>query len=187
MNQGAQLPYQRLGERLKLLREGKNESLALVSEAVEIAENDLKQFEHGANRPSEEILILLLNHFDVEESHANELWQLAGYSGAPGRAHIHDDNDFAASSNDDFSVQQKMMMIMVDPRVMYSDGVEAVAGDQGVVLNFSQTNGPGGAPLVVSRVGMSKEQAGLLLGVLNKVLNNKGNNPPRRLGQGNSK
>ena len=68
------------------------------------------------------------------------------------------------------NAMQRTLMVMVDPRIIYSDGVEAVAGDRGVVLNFSQTNGPGGKPLTVSRVGMSREQAQMLMSVLHQVL-----------------
>ena len=77
-----------------------------------------------------------------------------------------------------------MMMVMVDPRIMYSDGVEAVAGDRGVVLNFSQVNGPNGQPLTVSRIGMSREQAQMLMGVIHQVLYDMDNPAKRRLTDG---
>lgn len=181
-------PYQYLGERLKKLRESKAETLADVSEAVEIAPTDLKEFEQGRDRPSEDILLLLFNHFDVEEPHANELWKLAGYDGQPdmictnpAHNHAHDDH----SVDDDMNAAaQKTLMVMVDPRVMYSDGVEAVAGDRGVVLNFSQTNGPGGKPLTVARLGMSREQAQMLMGVLHQVLYDFDNQNGKQLGDG---
>jgi transcriptional regulator with XRE-family HTH domain len=190
MSNSAETPYRYLGERLKKLRESKSETLTDVSEAVEIAPADLKEFEQGHDRPSEDILLLLFNHFDIEELHANELWKLAGYEGQPDMvctnpAHDHSEDDHAADSDDMTAAVQRTLMVMVDPRIMYSDAVEAVAGDRGVVLNFSQTNGPGGKPLTVARIGMSREQAQLLMGVLHQVLydfDNRGDS--KQLGDG---
>lgn len=175
MSNSTGTPYQSLGERLKKLRESKSETLTDVSEAVEIAPTDLNQFELGQDRPSEDILLLLFNHFDIEEQHANELWKLAGYDGQPDMictnpTHDHSQESQNADTDDMGAAIQRTLMVMVDPRVMYSDGVEAVVGDRGVVLNFSQTNGPGGKPLTVARLGMSREQAQMLMGVLHQVL-----------------
>lgn len=188
MSDATGTPYQYLGERLKKLRESKAETLADVSEAVEIAPTDLKEFEQGRDRPSEDILLLLFNHFDVEEPHANELWKLAGYDGQPDMIctnPTHDHSHDAHASDDDMNAAaQRTLMVMVDPRVMYSDGVEAVAGDRGVVLNFSQTNGPGGKPLTIARLGMSREQAGMLMSVLHQVLYDLDNQNGKQLGDG---
>jgi len=190
MSDATGTPYQYLGERLKKLRESKAETLADVSEAVEIAPTDLKEFELGRDRPSEDILLLLFNHFDIEEPHANELWKLAGYDGQPDMictnpAHDHSHDNQSADGEDMNAAMQKTLMVMVDPRVMYSDGVEAVVGDRGVVLNFSQANGPGGKPLTIARIGMSREQAQMVMGVLHQVLydfDNRGND--KQLGDG---
>ena len=76
------------------------------------------------------------------------------------------------------------MMIMVDPRIMYSDGVEVVAGNRGVVLNFSQMNGPEGKPLAIARVGMSRVQAEQLMGILHQVLYDMDNPGNKQLGSG---
>ena len=184
------MPYQYLGERLKKLRESKSETLADVSDAVEIAPTDLKEFELGKDRPSEDVLLLLFNHFDIEEVHANELWKLAGYEGRPDMictnpAHDHSHDNPEDDSEDMATAVQRTLMVMIDPRVMYSDGVEAVAGDRGVVLNFSQTNGPTGKPLTIARIGMSREQAQMLMGVLHEVLYDIDNkNGGKRLGDG---
>lgn len=191
MSDTAGTPYRYLGERLKRLRESKSETLADVSEAVEIAPTDLKEFEQGRDRPSEDILLLLFNHFDIEETHADELWKLAGYEGKPDTvctnpAHDHSQDDPEADAEDMNAAVQRTLMVMVDPRIMYSDGVEAVAGDRGVVLNFSQTNGPGGKPLTIARVGMSREQAQMLMGILHQVLYDFDNrNNGKQLGDGN--
>jgi len=133
---------------------------------------------------------LLFNHFDIEENHADELWKLAGYTGHPDMictnpTHDHSHDDHGGDAEDMSSAVQRTLMVMVDPRIMYSDAVEAVAGDRGVVLNFSQTNGPGGKPLTVARIGMSREQAQLLMGVLHQVLYDFDNqNGSKQLGDG---
>lgn len=178
MSDETQAPYQYLGERLKKLREGKNESVADVSGAVEITPADLEQFEAGRDRPSEDILLLLFSHFDIETLHAAELWKLAGYRGHPdGIEEPETPHSFPQDS-------QHAMMIMVDPRIMYSDGVEVVAGNRGVVINFSQVNGPDGKPLTISRVGMSRVQAEQLMGILHQVLYDMDNPSPKQLGSG---
>jgi len=79
-------------------------------------------------------------------------------------------------------------MIMIDPRVMYSDTMEVSANQKGVVLNFSQTAGQNEQPLTVARIGMSREQAKLVMGVLHQALYDLENpRPPRRLGDGSKK
>lgn len=158
-----QLPYQHLGQQLRTLREVSRESMAEVSGAVEIDETDLDRIETGQDRPSEDILLLLISHFGVQDDKAAELWQMAGYD----KPHSHDDDyDDRSSQNS----RTQAMMIMIDPRVMYSDGVEIVANKQGVVLNFSQVAGAGEKPLTVSRIGMSYHQAKALMGLLHQAL-----------------
>jgi len=63
-----------------------------------------------------------------------------------------------------------MVMIMaVDPRIIYSDGVQINANQNGVVLNFSQGSGTPQA-MTTARIGMSREQAYAMLRVLNQAL-----------------
>lgn len=172
-----QLPYESLGLQLKHLREGSRESLAEVSGAVEIDEKDLDKIETGQERPSEDILLLLISHFALHDDKAAELWQLAGYD-KPGM----DDSRDQAQAN-----RTQTMMVMIDPRVMYSDAVEVVANNQGVVLNFSQSAGPNNQPLTIARIGMSHDQAKTVMGILHQVLydmDNPGNK--RRLHDGDS-
>src|SRR5438309_12010771 len=81
--QGANAPFKTLGTHLKYLREQSNESLAEVSGAVEIAEDALMRIEDGQERPEEDILLLLINHFAMPDQEAVQLWELAGYDGTP--------------------------------------------------------------------------------------------------------
>ncbi|HSX42650.1 MAG TPA: helix-turn-helix domain-containing protein [Candidatus Saccharimonadales bacterium] len=179
MNDNKQLPYQPLGTILRRLRERNRESIAEVSGAVEIDERMLDEIESGVERPSEDILLLLISHFSVEDEKAAELWQLAGYDQASDDNHDHDREP---------NSRQQTLMIMIDPRVMYSDTMEVTANRKGVVLNFSQAAGQtDGQPLTIARIGMSREQAKLVMSVLHRALYDLDNpRPPKRLGDGSS-
>jgi len=173
-----QMPYKVLGAQLRRLREHSRESLAEVSGAVEIDEKDLTRIELGTERPSEDILLLLISHFAVEDDKAAELWQLAGYD----KQSEEDAHEHESSSRQ--SRQQQTLMVMIDPRVMYSDTVEVIGGKEGVVLNFSQNAGQHGQPLTVSRIGMSREQAKMLMGALHQALYDIDNPDRKRLSDG---
>jgi transcriptional regulator with XRE-family HTH domain len=156
-----ELPFKNLGDRLKVIRQKLHESVAEVSGAVEIEEQRLQRIEQGQERPSEDILLLLINHFGMQDDDAAKLWQLAGYD-VP---HDHDRDTPTESINN-----RTMVMIMaVDPRIIYSDGVQVVANPGGVVLNFSQGSGTPQS-MVTSRIGMSREQAGRLIETLQQAL-----------------
>jgi transcriptional regulator with XRE-family HTH domain len=175
-NTNKSLPYENLGEQLRHLREGSRESIAEVSGAVEIDEKDLNRIETGQDRPTEDILLLLISHFGVGDDQAAELWQMAGYD-----KQRDDDEDSREARNS----RTQAMMIMIDPRVMYSDAAEIVANRQGVVLNFSQSASAGEKPLTVSRIGMSYSQAKMLMGLLHQVLYDRDNpQNSRQLGDG---
>jgi len=154
------IPFKTLGEKLKTIRQKLHESVAEVSGAVEIEEQLLSRIEQGHERPSEDILLLLINHFGMQDDDAAKLWQLAGYD----QPHDHHDH---GPAND---ASRTMVMIMaVDPRIIYSDGVQITANNVGVVLNFSQNNGTQ-PPLTTARIGMSREQAYGLLKTLEHTL-----------------
>lgn len=175
-------PFQSLGELLRSLREHSQETLADVSGAVEMDEATIKSYELGQERPSEDILLLLMNHFGVQEDKAAELWSTAGYE-APAKDERSQSGD--EPDNNFEKRAQQTMMVMLDPRVMYTDGVEVFATDEGVVINFHQRTGVPAQPIVVSRVGMSREQARTFMGLLHKVLYDMDNpSPEHRLGDG---
>lgn len=174
MSNSSQTPYKKLGTFLKSLREGNHESAAEVSSAVEIDETTLQEFETGSNRPSEDILLLLISHYGVQEERAEELWRLAGYASS--------DKSDDMPPND--MMKHQAMMIMIDPRIMYSDVAEISANGQGIVLAFSQSGGPSSQPLTVSKIGMSREQAQAVMGLLHQALWNMDNPPHKRLNGG---
>lgn len=139
------LPYKNLGLRLKHLRETLHESLAEVSGAVEIDPDNLARIERGEHRPSEDVLLLLINHLDPQEDEAVRLWELAGY-------------DQQSSNYDDGTTKPLVMMVQPDNRIIYSDMVNVVTNSQGVVMNFLQAQASG-QPVPIARVGMSQQQA----------------------------
>jgi len=144
-------PYKQLGERLRTIRQKLHESMAEVSGAVEIDETALQQIEQGQQRPAEDILLLLINHFGIREDEAASLWQLAGYDQP--RSHDHD-----SPSDDSNNSRSAVLVMAVDPRVIYSDGVQVTAGHNGVTMSFSQASGTPSS-LTTARIGMSREQA----------------------------
>jgi len=165
-----QEPFKPLGEELKTLRQKLHESVSEVSGAVEIDEQRLQRIEEGQERPSEDILMLLINHFGMQDDEATKLWQLAGYD---------QPNDRKESSGETPNNRTMVMIMAVDPRVIYSDGVQITANESGVVFNFGQGMGTPQA-ITTARVGMSREQAYAVLRTLNQVL--EGSTPrPRQL------
>ncbi len=163
-------PYRNLGFRLKRLRENMHESLAEVSGAVEIEPEKLARIEQGEHRPSEDVLLLLISHFDPQEDEAVQLWEMAGY----------DQANLASTPNEDISSSKPIVMLLQpDSRIMYSDIVNVVTNKQGVVMNFLQGQGKGQAT-PIARVGMSQEQAMRVFEALGQSLKN-AQQPPRYL------
>lgn len=155
-------PYHNLGAQLKQLRENSNETLLDVSGAVEIDSIQLAKFESGQIRPSEDILLLLISHFNTKDELATRLWKLAGYSEP-------------AELNDKLPIEQinirhDVLVMPLDPRVIYSDKVQVMINDYGVVLSFMQSASPNIPSMPVSKIGMSQEHANSLLEVLKKSL-----------------
>src|SRR3954469_20349750 len=96
MSEDAQkIPFKTLGEKLKIIRQKLHESVAEVSGAVEIEEQVLSRIEQGHERPSEDILLLLINHFGMQDDDAAKLWQLAGYD----QPHDHDHSPATGEQN----------------------------------------------------------------------------------------
>lgn len=157
-------PYKSLGVRLKQMREKLQESLAEVSGAVEIEIDSLTAIEKGVQRPTEDILLLLISHFAVKDDQAGKLWELAGYM--PQAAL---DGSFGGFLGDD-DVKHAVMVMPMDARIVYTDMVHVMVNNYGVVMNFMQGAGPNNQPLAVSRIGMSREHAKSVLEVLQKTL-----------------
>jgi transcriptional regulator with XRE-family HTH domain len=179
-------PYQILGKQLKNFRVVANRSIEEVSGAVEIDEIQLKQFEAGLKRPTEDIMLLLISYFNVEDKQAHQLWQLANYESDISE---HLDLNEVTSSSEELTqmVAKPMLMILsMDVRTMYSDGIEISWNESGFTLNFTQSvSGKNkNQSTTVARVGMSQNQAENVLKTLEsallraKYVNNKKLLPP---------
>jgi transcriptional regulator with XRE-family HTH domain len=172
----SQDPFKQLGERLKTIREKLHESVAEVSGAVEIDEPTLQRIEQGHERPAEDILLLLINHFGMREDEAASLWQLAGYE----QPQTRERERAGTGANDDSNNRSAILVMAVDPRVIYSDGVHVTASNNGVVMAFSQASGTPNV-LTTARVGMSREQAYAVIRTLQDALTR---SEPRQLPDG---
>lgn len=153
-------PYKNIGERLRKWRQSMHESLAEVSGAVEIDAEQLRKIEEGSVLPSEDILLLLISHLDVQEHDAKKLFEYAGY------------NNQAQQSGaiDEQLIKQMLMIIPFDNRVMYSDSTNVSANQNGVVLEFMQSNA--GQQQSVARIGMSVKHLESLTILMQSTLDN---------------
>jgi|AntRauTorckE6833_2_1112554.scaffolds.fasta_scaffold00046_19 transcriptional regulator with XRE-family HTH domain len=152
--------YKSLGVELKNIRLRLRQSIAEVSGSVEVDVEVLAKYENGEARPDEEILLLLISHFDLSDDTAAKLWNLAGY----------DKEDASMQSFADNTQQAGAFVLPQDARVIYTDVTHASANRHGAVINFMQSAGPMGKPMIVSRVGMSREHAQNLLELLQSIL-----------------
>jgi len=151
-------PYQTLGKTLKNLRHRANESLAETSGAVEIDVRELAGFELGKTRPSEDVLLLLISHFGAKDDEAVKLWEMADY----GMDKIPASHMANAEAQTDAAVSETN-------RVLYTDVVDVMVNNYGVVMNFMQA-GPGNSTNAVARIGMSREHAKSVLKILEVTL-----------------
>jgi len=166
MKSNKKTPYRSFGEELKKLRVTSGKSSAEVSGAVEIEENKLLSYEIGEQRPSEDILLLIIQHFGLKDEKAAELWGLAGY------------NDNWRSTEDKFFIndeqgkpkQVSVGIVEQDIKIVYTDMLQVMVNKYGVIMNFMQGSGLGNQPLAISRIGMSREHAISVLEVLKKTL-----------------
>lgn len=152
----SEFPYRSLGIRLKKARQKLQETLAEVSGAVEIDLDTLRDIEYGVLRPSEDVLLLLANHFDLSDEATTRLWELAGY-------------DKADASGDSDSPNTVFVMPF-DVRVVYADMAHVTANEFGVVVNFLQSGGSNSQPMAISRVGMSREHAKSVIRLMQEAL-----------------
>src|SRR3989344_7732701 len=126
--------YRSLGKSLKELRTRAHESLAEVSGAVEIDVKQLAGYELGHDKPGEEILLLLLSHFGAKDDEALRLWELAGYN--------MDKIPVAHLTNVDVDQPANKK----DNRILFTDVVDVVVNNYGVVMNFMQSSGADAEP-----------------------------------------
>lgn len=163
-DQAREQPYRSLGTRLRTMREKVCESAAEVSGAVEIDIDTLERIEHGSELPSEDILMLLINHFGIGDEEAVDLWELAGYDQSE---RLNAQNQ---TLDENRMTKQPVVLLALDSRVVYSNGIEIVNDNAGVVLSFTQYIDTKQGAVPVARVGMSYEQAEQVLSALQRTL-----------------
>ncbi len=157
-------PYKTLGKYLRDLRTRANESLAEVSGAVEIDVRELAGYELGKSRPSEDVLLLLISHFGAKDDEAVQLWDMAGYGKDKVPVLQMANSDTAKTSNQS------------DNKILYTDVVDIMVNNYGVVMNFMQA-GPANSAQPVVRIGMSRDHARSILQILQTTLNQTQQNP----------
>ncbi|NBU33053.1 XRE family transcriptional regulator [bacterium] len=167
-------PFAGLGSALRAIRLRQKESLLEASGAIEVSGERLARFENGELRPSDDILELIISHYNMSEYEADKLWDLAGYK---------KQEDFQQPVNQ----VQTFMLGLVPQHIVFSDAVEVSFNDYGVTLNFMQQSFQQDQQVPVSRVGMSQQHAQKLLNILTQALqdstlnskNQKQLNPPK--------
>jgi transcriptional regulator with XRE-family HTH domain len=136
-------PYQKFGKVLHSLRRKYHITSTELCGALEISEEYLASLERGNEHPSEDLIELMISHFSLDDQLADNLWLLAGYP---------------LERLEDVTVQIAQLP-MSELKISYTDMVHISVNNFGVVLNFMQNVSPNNQPLVVSRLGMSKEHA----------------------------
>jgi len=160
--------YRAFGQRLKALRTRAGESLAETAGSVEIEVKLLASYELGQARPSEDVLLLLISHFGILDDEAVKLWELAGYGLATlPPAKLKDGQKSHSNSS------------KTDDHILFTDVVDIVVNNYGVVMSFMQSHGPNAKPAPVARVGMSREHAKSVLQILQMTLSQTERSLPR--------
>lgn len=166
--------YVKFGQVLHNLRRTYHETSKELCGALELSVDYLDRLERGIEKPSEDLIEQLISHFNLDDNLANNLWILAGYP---------------LEKIEDITVQTAYMPIG-ELKIAYTDLVHVSVNNYGVVLNFMQNGGSQNQPVVVSRLGMSKEHAQSVIDVLTKTLTvseetkHQTSLPPRRLSGG---
>lgn len=156
----SQMPYKTLGKHLQVLRESRRKSLDEVSGAIEIEADRLEKIENGEERPTEDLLMLLINYFDLQDHEAIQLWNSAGYvKNDENRMHGLDESQSKVAT----------ILLALDVRVLYSDGAVITGNEHGVIMSFLQRIGQD-QPLPISRVGMSYSEAEDVLRALERAI-----------------
>lgn len=161
-------PFKELGVALRAFRVAADETVQNVSDAVEIQDDRYSNIEEGAELPPQDVLELLISHFNLRDQEAARLWELAGYEFEQGKGTK--EGVFMSTGDDDQKKKEIRIVVPPDSQILYTDMVQLMSNQYGVILNFIQGVGSGNQATVVARLGMSKEHAKSLLEVLQKNL-----------------
>lgn len=166
--------FQQLGEKLQEFRSRGHESITDVANAIEIDRSHLSKLENGHERPSLDVLHRLISHYSLSRVEAIELSTYAGYEGRDLVVTEKGRKEVVKMTDQNAPTEQKADQIEVNVpnnvAALYSDSVFVTSNQFGIVLDFAQRVGPTNRQNVVSRIGMSKEHARMMLNVLKKHL-----------------
>jgi transcriptional regulator with XRE-family HTH domain len=165
-------PYSKLGKRLLSIRKSLSETLHEVSGAVELDTDIIDSYEKGETRPSEDVLGMLISHFEIKGDEADELWELAGYTESS-------DTTNTVDAQYEMPPMPTVVVVPMDNKTIYTDKVNVSVNSQGVVMSFMQESIMNGQSVPVSRVGMSIEHAKKVAEVLNKTIQKYEENKPK--------
>lgn len=171
--------YVALGARLKFLREQWHQSVREVSDTLEIEENMLRAYEDGKTAPPVDILDMLINHFLLTEDQAQDLRELADGPREEGE-------NILPGNLEEMLARQLVMFLPIDSKVVYTDSMQAIVTDNGVILQFMQQTG-NGQSIPISKVGMSRKHAEKVIEVLQNTLRHHDEGKHKRLPSDNSK
>lgn len=158
-------PHYLLGYKIRNIREKNKETIEQVAGAVEIDKDLLVKFESGLKLPDEDILLLLISHFDLKNDEAKKVWQLAGYESLV--------DNFNPELVDAPTQLPTIVIVPFDNKIIYSDLVQVSSNNYGLVLNFMQASlDKNSKPQFVSRIGVSKEHATDIVKMLSEALKN---------------
>lgn len=170
-------PYIELGKQLKDIRQKLQETREEAAGAIELDVDKLADYEKGVERPNQEILLLLISHYDLGDEAAKMLWNSAGYNNPVENIlpfdhvdHIDDKKDLPRPFPGQIEPVAKLMIVPVDGRIIYTDMVQVSTNNFGVIINFLQGANAKGHPAEVAKVGMSREHARSLIEILEKSL-----------------
>jgi transcriptional regulator with XRE-family HTH domain len=148
-------PYQRFGKILHSLRRSYHVTTGELCGALEIDQEYLALLESGVEQAPEDIVEQLVGYFALDDSLADNMWVLAGYP---------------IERVEDYTVQP-VQLPMSELKASYTDMVHVSINNYGVTMNFMQNIGTNNQPIVVSRLGMSRDHAKSIVEVLTRTLN----------------
>jgi Helix-turn-helix domain/Protein of unknown function (DUF3467) len=177
-------PYALLGETLRRYRESSSKSVDDLAAVMELKVSEITELEAGNLKPTENVIEMFSNHFRLSDMEEDMLWEQAGYPEpemyqegfCPGH-----DNEFE-SCHDSANMHNipgmpmsgelgvTHIVVPLESRVLYTDMAHVMTSSNGVIVNFIQNNVANLPPIVVSRLGMSKEHAKQLISVLTEGL-----------------
>lgn len=163
-------PFKNLGSHLRTVRELSHRSLAEVSGAVEIDQRALELIEDGLERPEEDVMLLLISYFDVQDQEALHLWELADYDSDLSDHLQFDDQPEDSKAGSSANIKPMVMLLAMDVRTMYSDGLNVTVTPAGVTMQFTQSVNHQPQPAAIARLGMSHSQAELVIKTLQTAL-----------------